>query len=306
MRTTLARLATLALLLPACSDDTKVTSDGPIVSLDKPQPAAEKQLTDTGRKPDRNLVDSAPAASICGDLADSSGAPIPNGDVIVCIGTETCISGYADANGAFCLGAAQEGEYLFHAPEKKVTGGQHTDADVMFPVTITAGDISSQKKIELGTITKPLITASPAIDPDKGGTVDFGGGAKLTVPASSLVCPAFKDCTSIGFSTVTPTKIHARLLQTRPGAPAGATCSSTGSTDCPVLAYVMTYIDVGFSTNATFVTPTQISASPVTLDAYRVDELTGKLVAKGQVTVTNGQLSASLPALGWWLFYPHK
>ena len=84
MRT--APLLALALLVPACSDSGQVTPDGPLQFLDRAPPSAEKVPADLGRSPDRKLVDSAPAASVCGKLVDSAGAPIAGGGVIICIG----------------------------------------------------------------------------------------------------------------------------------------------------------------------------------------------------------------------------
>lgn len=291
MRTShLPLLSLLALLLAACSDDSQPAGDGP-PAVDQ-GPASEGLAGSDARRDkatDRALSDTAPEAQVCGKLLDSGGAPMAGGDIIICIGSDVCSTATADSSGAFCVKADRAGEYLFHLTEK-ILGGKHY-ADVVFPLNISASEVSSRATIDLGTVTVPLITKVATLDLKAGGTLELEGGARLTVPPNSAVCPPLEDCTKVGLASVPAGKIHPRLLAERPGSPA------------PVLAYVLVRFDLVFSTAASFETPTPISASPVTLKAYRASHSTGKLEAQGDATVTAGKLQKALPALGWWLFY---
>jgi len=268
-------LAVLSLLsLPSACSDTTASVDGPV--------AFDRGL-------DRSRPDTAPRALFCGSLVDETGAPVAKGDVIICIGTDVCLSGAADDTGAFCVAGDLPGEYFFHAPEKTVGGKRLGDA--VFPVSLSAGEVSSWAQIELGTVVKPVISKSAVLDVDLGGTLDFGGGAKLTVAAKTGECALFKTCDNVGLAEVPIAKIHPRLLASRSGNPT------------PVLAYLLVPYDLSFSAPASFEAMTPFSASPVTLDAYHANTETGKLEAMGQATVVNGKLTKALPALGWWLFY---
>jgi len=279
MRLQRPHLLLATLLLWGCSDDNGGADTGlPDVGVTDTLP----DKGDQGPQPDAPIT-----SEFCGQLVDTTGANVAGGDVIVCNDVE-CNTGTADGSGAVCVQVIKLGDYLFHATEREAAG-KHL-GDVMFPVALSAAEVGT--KVDLGTVTMPLLGAKVKLDPQSGGTLDLGGGAKLTVPAGATVLPPLSTEADVAFAALDTAMLHSKLVAALPGGKS------------PQAAFVIVPVGVSFTTPISFELPGPSALAVGTvLEIYRVHNETGKLELKGEAKVDSSdklvnEAGKGLSALG--------
>jgi hypothetical protein len=284
----------VALLTAGCSDDSGVQDSGPTPDTGPPSDVLLDGPVGTDALPEA-APDAAPHASFCGTLVDSDNMKVEGGAIIICNEHE-CHYGTAGLTGAFCVNLAAPDDYLFHAKELKALG-KHL-GDVLFPLTLSAAEVQSAAKIDIGTVVMPLMGPEVKIDPPTGGTLSLGNGATLTVPAGAAVLPdLWTGEAFVALAEVPKSQLHPKLVGSLP---AGVD---------PVATFLLVPVELTFTSPVAFALPAPAGlAAGTALDVYWVDFLTGKptlhtdatVTAGGMITNTSGQ---GLTALGWLLFF---
>jgi len=290
-----ASLAVLPLLPPACSDDTQPPAPDraalPDLAPGELRPA-ELSTHDQGPKPD-----AAPSASVCGTLLDGAGGKVGNGYLKVCNDLD-CLSAHSDSQGLFCVEIPKpSANYMFQASVG--SAGGKTLGDVIFPVPDSAAEVSGRAQLDVGEVSQPLLETIVTLT-ETGGALDLGGGAKLSVAASSVLFPPLKSKAEVGFVQVPLAKVHPRLLASRTGGPA------------PVAAFLILPVfvpePIRFSTPASFELPLTGLTSGATYELWFASTLTGVLESHLEVQASADKLTSptgkGLSALGWFVVYP--
>lgn len=290
----LALAASVAGLL-ACSDDTAPARDlgGPLEAAAADLREASIDLRhNEGAKPD-----SAPSASICGTLLDSAGAKVGGGNLKVCNELD-CLTATSDSQGAFCVTIPKpSATYMLQAGEGSA-GGQRR-GDVIFPVPVTAAEVSGRLKLDVGEVIQPLVATSVTLS-DAGGSLDLGGGAKLSVAAGAVTFPPLKSKAEVGFVEVPLAKVHPRLLASWSGATA------------PVAAFLILPVFVPeplrFASPAAFELPLSGVKAGTSYELAFANALTAVLEPHLSLDGGAGKLTSpagkGLSALGWFVVYP--
>jgi hypothetical protein len=136
-----------------------------------------------------------------------------------------------------------------------------------------------------------------SLDPDKGGTLNLVGDAKLVVPPGVAIPPPLSSSLEIALASVTSSEVHPNLLGSYPG---------PGTL---VATRVLVPRETGFSSPVSYTLPGPGSLPAGTgLVVYRADEITGKLGKDGEATVNASGMLTDVPGkglkgLGWLLFY---
>ncbi len=293
----------LPLLLPlallACSDDSAPARDlgGPLPEAALGDGTRREASLDGVRKEQGPAPDAAPSASVCGTLVDSAGAKVSGGYLKVCNDLD-CLTGNSDSQGAFCVTIPKpSATYMLQATES--SAGSARRGDVIFPVPISAAEVSGRARIEVGEVNQPLVSTTVTLT-DAGGTLDLGGGAKLSVAASSVSFPPLKSKADVGFVQVPLAKVHPRLLASQSGGPA------------PVAAFLILPVFVPeplrFTTPAGFELPLVGASAGASYELHFANALTAVLEPHLELSGSAGKLASpsgkGLSALGWFVVYP--
>lgn len=282
----------LTLSLFACSDDSE-TADARINDHGLSDGSIEAAVNPEASTPDGPVGDVTIPARVCGSLQDESGQPVVGGDVVVCNEHE-CRTGTAGSTGSFCVAVMVEGDYLFHIPEQKKSG-KHL-ADVVFPIQISAAEITQGAKKDVGVVTAHVLGKTVTLDPAAGGTLNLGNGVILTVPAGVTEKPPLMAAINAGVAIVDIAKIHPNLL-----------ASYTGSGTL-VAALALVPLEVTFTSPIALEMPAPSGLTAGTqLEIHWAHAKTGKLEQHGEATVTGGKITdltgKGPTALGWLLLY---
>jgi hypothetical protein len=240
----------------------------------------------------KSVTDGRPASvSFCGRLKDSVGDAAPLVNVLVC--NKSCVVATTSEDGSFCIEDVWEmGDLKFHAEGAKTP--QKHYGDLLFPVVVTAADISQGVKKDLGEIIIPLINETKTVAVTSGGTLQFANGTSLTIPAGSITLPPLqKDMktVSIAMVSVPLAKVHPLLLQGKPQA-----------------IYALLPATISFSQAASFSLPAPSGAAEGTrLEIFLANQKTGKMerhldgrVSKGKIV---NEAQQGLKALSWIAIY---
>lgn len=290
MRTYVAPLfLSLVLALAGCSDDDdSVTPDSKVTPKDGG--TGDKAVTpDQGPPADQGPPPDAPvSAQICGYLETTQGSKLSGAPVLACNHYE-CNTDTTGTTGSFCVLLTRAERYVFHVTENKA-GGKHY-ADVMFPFTVTAADLAAQKKYDVGKVIVPTIDKTVELTDKTSGTLDLGGGVKLTVEAGDTKLPALVTKGNAGAVVVGASLQHDWLKK---AVPAGGTLAG---------AVAVVPVGVTFTKGATLEVPVTGVADSTTLTAYWIDPDDGQVLDKGELTVSGGVAKSvsgkGLKALGW-------
>ncbi len=256
--------------------------------------AALEAGADTGPKPDTGPIpDLGPTSQFCGVLKEASGALITNADVLVCNENE-CHTDTSSSTGTFCVQVRVPEDYMVHFTEQK-QGSKHY-GDTLFPVKLTAAEAAVGTKTDVGDVVVPIMGAAKVLDEKAGGTLDLGGGIKLTVGANVTTKPPLLPKLEVAAVTAEKKDLHAKLL------------ASGGGTGDPVATLVTVPLETSFSAPVSFELPAPAGlADSTALEVYWVDEKTAKLTLHGEATVSGGVIKdvsgKGIKALGWFLFY---
>lgn len=293
-----ALAAAVAGALLSCSDDT-----APVRDLRAPLPEAtpgdarHEAAGDLARHDQGPKADAAPSASVCGTLVDSAGAKVGGGYLKVCNDLD-CLTGSSDSQGAFCVTIPKpSATYMLQATEGS-TGGQRL-GDVIFPVPVSAAEVSGRVKLDVGEVIQPLVATSVTLG-SAGGSLDLGAGAKLTVAAGSVTFPPLKSKAEVGFVEVPLAKVHPRLLASRSGG------------NAPVAAFLILPVFVPeplrFTTPASFELPLAGVKAGASYELTFANALTAVLEPHLELVGGAGKLTSptgkGLSALGWFVVYP--
>jgi hypothetical protein len=196
-------------------------------------------------------------------------------------------------NGSFCIEDVLEiGDLKFHAEGAKTP--QKHYGDLLFPVAVTAADISQGLKKDLGEIIIPLINEAKTVAVTGGGALQFTSGASLTIPADSITLPPLQKDTKTVSIAVVPLpleKVHPLLLQRK-----------------PLAIYALLPATVSFSRAVSFSLPAPTGVAEGTrLEIFLANQKTGKMerhldgrVSKGKIV---NEAQQGLKALSWIAIY---
>ena len=265
----------LTLSLVACSDDSAV-------STPDASPGHEAGATRLAR--------------VCGLLQDPQARPLQSGDVIVCQGEE-CRVGESSASGSFCVRVRFANTYLFHVLQNQVQGQR--SAEILFPVSVSQDAIDNEERLDLGTITAPLIETSNDLDLDKGFAGDAGDGIHLTIAGGVTTPPPLQSQVSLGATLVSIDQLRDELVK------------SAGESAKPVAAAALMPAATTFSQPIEFTLPAKAAAglTPGTkLRVYRGDPESGALKQEGTATVAadgsiESEQASGLKGLGWLVVF---
>ncbi len=148
----------------------------------------------------------------------------------------------------------------------------------------------------MGDVVVPVLGTAKVLNETAGGTLDLGGGIKLTVGAGVTTKPPLLPKLEVAAVTLEKKDLHAKLL------------ASGGGTGDPVATLVTVPLETSFSSPASFELPAPAGlADSTALEVYWVNEKTAKLTLHGEATVSGGVIKdvsgKGIKALGWFLFY---